>query len=263
MAKRLQALIGNPEDNNNNPVLSSKESLEIMKMGDEMMNSLGGYGALMESMYTDLNGDFKKWDAEAALMFAYDGFQPVVFLTMLAGKAKKSGISSQDFQKDLMFLCRIILMRGSKINSIKKKLKVEGIAKFAELVKRYGIIETQKDKLAKDYTANDVTMGRIGASCPQVCAKILLDGNFMPVIIEPELPIMYHFNNGACLIPKNMTEVHKAWLRWARKQDMMLNKTDAADEERITKFYNIQVDSRAISETQKMKLYNGSSYVIQ
>jgi hypothetical protein len=138
-------------------------------------------------------------------LFRYEGFNPIVMRGILQNIEPSPDILGRDVKA----LCFLAVTRGVIMSKIIRKMKPQGVSMVRALETKYNIVS------GKPMGANDVTLSRITASYPEICAMIFKEGFGRLVGDKPKgLPVWLCFPSGGSIIPSNYVETIEKWKLW-------------------------------------------------
>lgn len=145
----------------------------------------------------------------------FQGFDSAVTVTTLIKNhiASYGQFNKDAFANDMMKLCAICLMRGTKISKMVEKMSVEGRSDIDRLVRIYKIQST--DPKAHPLRTT-ITLSRVSACFPMNAAAIILSGRVEVENGIPALPDFLAFPSGGALIPSHsgFGSYRSAWRKW-------------------------------------------------
>lgn len=190
----------------------------------------------------------------------FSGFDPAYTLNLLKQRFAKAALNNPEwakepqmrFKRHMINLCLLYVVRGTKIESIKKRTNTDALASLTTLLSTYVIVETKKSgSLGKD----DVTLSRVAALFPVICVRI----NSLPGITryvgktspkDLKIPVAYCLTVGAAVIPG---EKFSDWLAWAYEYDEVVN--EKGDKDKVKRFSEIAVKNSKIPPSAKSELF--------
>jgi len=188
---------------------------------------------------------FEELFMETAQLVQFSGFNPETFRKVL----QKREPDEKLFKKDLVHLITHYVNRGTRLDKTRLRMSDKGVKLTTELVKKYQI-QTGQPK-----SATDVTMARIGASYPIMCARALQMRAGRVVGEHDDLPYYLAFPAGASMIPKGEEKMFLAWKKWRenftkiiRQGDTTKLRTDDVD------YDTIIWNSSLYTEKQRMQI---------
>jgi len=166
--------------------------------------------------------------------FDYTGFNPEIFYQELKKKANKKNISNKQFNKDIISVCALVLIRGTNITKIKSKISAEGNDTVSQLESRYDIKKVSSNKL----TNKSIILSRFPATFPTICKDLITKGKAIPRILIDGLPKEISFNGGCSFINPENDELKEKYNKWAIEFDKLINGVKA-DENKVRMYTDI------------------------
>jgi len=149
--------------------------------------------------------------------FSYEGFSPDTMYRLL--RACESDFKR--FSSDIISICSFALMRGTKSSKMTSKMSAAGKLIVLDLVKKYKIKDT------KPRSKDDVTLGRIMATFPRICYKVICDNPQIESITPSEdLPREFQFFGANALISKS-DGLYDCYISWAKKAAVVIGSNPA------------------------------------
>jgi len=148
-----------------------------------------------------------------AELVQYEGFNPVEFKKTL----KKIEPDDRKFGKDLSNMIQLYVSRGTRLIKSTQRMSDDGRKLVLALQKKYRITDETPT------SPKDVTLARIGASYPMMCAMSLNQRLGKITGDTGDLPNALAFPAGASLIPKEATELFKKWKVWRANFSAIIN----------------------------------------
>jgi hypothetical protein len=181
--------------------------------------------------------------------FKHTGFDAVVVYNRL----KRLG--GQDFKKDMTELMVLVKLRGtsmlkpgsSSANKWASKTGEAGKARLQALVQKYKIV-------AKQTTADQVTLPQIVATFPNITAQILASTDFVEQVPLGELHPFYAFPHAPAIIPSEDTTQLEAWKSWANSFDALINSKKTGHKSRVDEFFPIIHGSKVFNDEARQTL---------
>ncbi|CAM1305683.1 Uncharacterised protein g4152 [Pycnogonum litorale] len=184
---------------------------------------------------------------EKVSRFEYEGFDPMItFATMMRCSETRA-----IFKEDFSLLVSLILMRGTNLPSIQKKMKESGKEDLIRLVAKYLIKQRATDQ-------HTITLGRIAIVASPVIASILKFeiGRFVvsPAEFGRDFPVALAFPSALSIIPNNdewslTIRFCKLWNNLFSK--VIKSKTSPAEQEN---FFRIQLENTFFPEHYRISL---------
>jgi hypothetical protein len=191
-------------------------------------------------------------DAEFIDDIGYMGLDPKHLFKILASRSDNKG----EFQKDMMKLVALALVRGTNLSKIMSSTDRNAAVTINTLTTKYNIKANMRDQNRRD----TVTLGRLTAIFPSLALKIRTSGANVRTIgrIPDGFPVALCFFGGAALIPNDEEhdDIFEDYLEWNRSASLVINpNSDRSEIVQSSDMYaNIARVNSPISEAQKTEI---------
>jgi len=189
--------------------------------------------------------DFQDLMLETVNIIQYQGFNPNYTRKLLQKIEPKENV----FKQDLSNLITFFMNRGTKYDKAKQRMSDEGREFTIKLMKKYKVIQGKPAK------SDDITLARIGASFPVICARSIQIGVVKPLGEYGDLPPYLAFATGASIIPKGNVELFKLWQKWRKNFSKIINQGRESKDDEM--FDQIIWDSNLYNENERNQIIKG------
>jgi len=180
-------------------------------------------------------------------LISYQGFNPIDMIKKLKTIEKNPDVLSQEIK----VLCLISVNRGVKISKMIQKMKPEGARIVNALCTKYGVRDSRPRE------PGDVTLSRISACFPGMCAEHMSKGRGRVIGVKPSsLPSYLCFPAGGSLIPTDEYDLIQAWKEWRASFSQIIS-----SEEKSIDYDSIVINSPLYSNEERRDFLRSLGFV--
>jgi len=187
-----------------------------------------------------------------SLIFAYQGFDPLVVMSKLYACWEASDEKDHSFTSDVCSMVTLFMSRGTSLKKIKGRISKAGKDVVEALTRKYKIT----NRATEGGIMNDtITLSRVCACYPQVAVKVVLADAHRDIAPHVESAKCTHWTQFPSVIPRaqEWDAIYELWLEWAEEADKVLN-GEKMDADRVDRFGRIARRSSRLDEAARVKI---------